>query len=982
MVEITDCNNNGIDDALDISNQTSPDCNGNGVPDECDIATVCTADFQGLGNLGGDFSEAQNVSADGTTVVGRSTSAQGSEAFRWTSDGGMVGLGDLPGLTFSSTAWGCSADGSVVAGEGTSESGNEAFRWISDSGMTGLGDLPGGPFGSRAHGISADGLVVVGLSTVDGGFQEAFRWENDVMTGLGALSDAKVNGMAWDTSADGSVVVGIAESTLGEGFSLEAFRWENDVMTGLGDLPGGGFIGEARAVSADGSVVVGWSESELDDEAFIWDAVNGMRNLKDVLEDDFGLDLTGWTLNEAHGISADGTVIVGAGENPSGNDEAWVATLCVGPSGGGSNDRNNNGIPDECEAFPTPTPTSIPSPSPSPLPISDCNNNGIDDADEIASGSSCESILFTFDDDLEGWQTGTGGGELDSVVWLSGVGQPPGSVKLDGSDFGTSDGQANSSIFNPIEIPSGATLLQFDTSAHNRDGADSELRVLLDFGKETITLLDWEVLSGAEDVYLWETRTVDISLFAGQTATFVFEQGDNDRGIHEQRYIDNILIGCPQTQDCNNNGVPDECDITGGTSTDSNQNGIPDECEAVPTDTPMPSPTTTPTTVELGDCDSGLYTLLSSGGLQKVGTPPDVVSSLDLGDLGMDLERVSASKETAGDDLVILDGSGILHFAQTAGSIDQEVMFPPSTEFPIGRATDFQLTQDFQGAWVLTDFGGIYRAGTAKDAADPALVPGTDQMGVLGYDVDLAGTMRREGFPDPGGATLRAVGIQVIDIDAPLNRADGYIVLDSQGGHWQFNPDGSPVAPGTYANQPANHPHHLLDPDSFVFPFFPGLDIARDVDMLHITTGVNGTKGIFDLAGIDILDGWGGIHPVPVNDPANPVFFTRNQDPNNPGTPISTVGMPYMVLGFDDPDTPENEANGELFGSDVFSIFIDFDFSLGCADGFYTLDKMGSVFAFGSTRATPSSLAVPFSTGPQFRAEQDVVNMQLFPPQR
>lgn len=34
---ITDCNNNGIDDALDLVLGASPDCNGNGVPDDCDV---------------------------------------------------------------------------------------------------------------------------------------------------------------------------------------------------------------------------------------------------------------------------------------------------------------------------------------------------------------------------------------------------------------------------------------------------------------------------------------------------------------------------------------------------------------------------------------------------------------------------------------------------------------------------------------------------------------------------------------------------------------------------------------------------------------------------------------------------------------------------------------------------------------------------------------------------------------------------------
>ncbi len=64
-------------------------------------------------------------------------------------------------------------------------------------------------------------------------------------------------------------------------------------------------------------------------EAFIWDATHGMRNLMDVLINDFGLgpELTGWTLTTAAGISADGLTIVGAGINPSGANEAWMAQL-------------------------------------------------------------------------------------------------------------------------------------------------------------------------------------------------------------------------------------------------------------------------------------------------------------------------------------------------------------------------------------------------------------------------------------------------------------------------------------------------------------------------------------------------------------------------------------------------------------------------------------------------------------------------------
>ena len=60
---------------------------------------------------------------------------------------------------------------------------------------------------------------------------------------------------------------------------------------------------------------------------FIWDATNGMRSLQDLLVNDLGLELTGWSLLEARGISADGRTIVGIGNNPAGNGEAWIVTI-------------------------------------------------------------------------------------------------------------------------------------------------------------------------------------------------------------------------------------------------------------------------------------------------------------------------------------------------------------------------------------------------------------------------------------------------------------------------------------------------------------------------------------------------------------------------------------------------------------------------------------------------------------------------------
>ncbi|NCQ86346.1 MAG: PEP-CTERM sorting domain-containing protein [Microcystis aeruginosa W13-18] len=330
------------------------------------------ASFQGLGDLpGGRFSSyASGVSADGSVVVGssESTAMFTVEAFRWTQSTGMVGLGDLPGGGFGSGASGVSADGSVVVGSSMRGNGPEAFRWTQATGMIGLGTLPGGVFYSGASGVSADGSVVVGENSyLNGGgteafrwtqatgmvrlggifgvhrasavsadgsvivgydavYKEAFRWTQDTgKVGLGDLPGGSFYSNANGVSADGSVVVGVSDSANGN----EAFRWTQGTgMVGLGFLEGGLFGGSsALGVSADGSVVVGSSSGANGGGAFIWNSAQGMRSLQQVLTNDYGLDLTGWFLNEANAISADGLTVVGSGTNPNGLTEAWIASL-------------------------------------------------------------------------------------------------------------------------------------------------------------------------------------------------------------------------------------------------------------------------------------------------------------------------------------------------------------------------------------------------------------------------------------------------------------------------------------------------------------------------------------------------------------------------------------------------------------------------------------------------------------------------------
>ena len=176
-------------------------------------APTQAASFRGLGLPYSSYfsSYANGVSADGSVIVGASESVNGTEAFRWTESGGMVGLGDLPGGFFQSYANGVSADGSVIVGTSYGDYGSEAFRWTESGGMVGLGDLPGSSFYSSANGVSADGSVIVGYSE-----GQAFRWTQE--TGMVSLKETLIGAgldvSGWSLtsanalSADGFTIVG------------------------------------------------------------------------------------------------------------------------------------------------------------------------------------------------------------------------------------------------------------------------------------------------------------------------------------------------------------------------------------------------------------------------------------------------------------------------------------------------------------------------------------------------------------------------------------------------------------------------------------------------------------------------------------------------------------------------------------------------------------------------------------------------------
>jgi uncharacterized membrane protein len=298
------------------------------------------------------------VSADGVTVVGDS----GGQAFVWSAATGAVPLG-------GARATGVSRHGEVICGYAgvAGASSMRSVRWTSWSAaaMVDLTTFGVGSY-SCANGVSADGMVVVG-NAFDGDFDTvAYRWAGGAAAVVGATPYTGGVGTTWGaqaTSADGTVVVGntgvsgpaafrwvsglglssivgapessalavSADGSVVAGYykptpsaGKVAFRWTSaESAADLPDLAGGAENATATAITADGAIIVGWGTSDSGQEAFIWDATHGTRNLRDVFIADGEPLLAGWTLTSATGITPDGKVYVGYGTNPQGQVRAW-----------------------------------------------------------------------------------------------------------------------------------------------------------------------------------------------------------------------------------------------------------------------------------------------------------------------------------------------------------------------------------------------------------------------------------------------------------------------------------------------------------------------------------------------------------------------------------------------------------------------------------------------------------------------------------
>jgi hypothetical protein len=230
------------------------------------------------------------------------------EALRW----GPAGVEVLSPP--SSAAYGVAADGSVVVGQSRSR----PVFWTTGGELL-LPDNTGG----LALGVTPDGSSIVGLAWVFPAF-EAVEWTD---AGMRVLANLGGGSAARAVAADGKTIVGRV-APFGSGARQVAAVWHAGDLTTLGTIPGT-FESDAWDVSGDGSVVVGFAGVSIfqGKRAVTWDEARGMRDLKQELEDVQGLDLRGWSLEVATGISSDASTIVGNGRAPDGLASAWIAVV-------------------------------------------------------------------------------------------------------------------------------------------------------------------------------------------------------------------------------------------------------------------------------------------------------------------------------------------------------------------------------------------------------------------------------------------------------------------------------------------------------------------------------------------------------------------------------------------------------------------------------------------------------------------------------
>jgi uncharacterized membrane protein len=325
------------------------------------------AAFASIGDFpGGDFlSSAQDVTRDGSFIVGYGTSARGREALTWNADDGIRSIADAPSSAFRVNRTGAVIVGRALDGSNRARAAvwkdgtgpqflnydnEDAFVRSTAVAVSGDGQVIGGtlkPWGYAAtlgglwrdaqmtnipglpSGLSDDGSVWVGNGTYFKASSNHYPLRNGVSLPFAnfCLTPILCDAQAFDVSGDGRYVVGYshvpAESLAApQEAPIQAVLWDatEETVKTLSSYREATALG----VSDDGRVAVGFA---LDDGAKAMRWANGEEHSIAELLDRAGIDREGWELTQANAVSGDGRVVVGDGVAPDGRTSGWIAIL-------------------------------------------------------------------------------------------------------------------------------------------------------------------------------------------------------------------------------------------------------------------------------------------------------------------------------------------------------------------------------------------------------------------------------------------------------------------------------------------------------------------------------------------------------------------------------------------------------------------------------------------------------------------------------
>jgi probable HAF family extracellular repeat protein len=277
---------------------------------------------------GDEFNASIGISADGETIVAGRMGADGnSNPAIWQQATGWVDLGHpVEGCELDGSwgdSWGVGGNGSVVVGLAWYCPGAEGFKWTKEGGIVGLGHPNGAS--SRATGISADGTTIVGYwEDSTQGFRQPVRWVS------GSSEDlflGNIPGEAIAASTDGSQIVGQAADSTGNGRAF--YYTPTGGLLSLGTLSGNGIDQSVAFGVSDSGVVVGSSTSPITwiSAPFVWTQKNGMRPLQGALTHSGAVIPGNMSIVDVLAISGDGTTMVGTWQDTKFNSGPWIAYL-------------------------------------------------------------------------------------------------------------------------------------------------------------------------------------------------------------------------------------------------------------------------------------------------------------------------------------------------------------------------------------------------------------------------------------------------------------------------------------------------------------------------------------------------------------------------------------------------------------------------------------------------------------------------------